>query len=99
MRLSHSLSLVSLLILIFRLSPSHQKDNKAGKKKDVRDYTDADFERLYDQWEEDEEELPEDEKPDHLKVRNNVIRPTPRPVRKPPFLVYVCVRACVCVRA
>lgn len=36
-------------------------------KKDVRDYNDADLERLYEQWEEDEEELPEDEKPEHLR--------------------------------
>jgi len=63
---SSAITLVAALIC-FLLSPSLQIDNKAGKKKDIRDYTDADFEKLYDQWEEDEEELPEDEKPDHLK--------------------------------
>lgn len=28
---------------------------------DIRDFSDADMERLFDQWEEDEEPLPEDE--------------------------------------
>ncbi|XP_060586474.1 LDLR chaperone boca-like [Ruditapes philippinarum] len=35
------------------------------KKKDIRDYSEADLERLYDQWEDaDEDELPEDELPE-----------------------------------
>jgi len=35
------------------------------KKKDVRDYTDADLERLFEQWEDaDEDELEEDELPE-----------------------------------
>ena len=58
---------VFVLILIANLPSSLQK-GKEEKKKDIRDYSDADFERLYEQWEEDEEELPEDEKPEHLKV-------------------------------
>ncbi|XP_066282600.1 LDLR chaperone boca-like [Branchiostoma lanceolatum] len=36
-------------------------------KKDLRDYTDADMERLFEQWEEDEEPLEEDELPEHLR--------------------------------
>lgn len=36
-------------------------------KKDIRDFSDADMERLFDQWEEDEEPLPEDELPEHLR--------------------------------
>lgn len=36
-------------------------------KKDVRDYSDADLERLLDQWEEDEEPLEDDELPEHLR--------------------------------
>jgi len=36
-------------------------------KKDVRDFNDVDVERLLDQWEEDEEELPNDELPEHLR--------------------------------
>uniref|UniRef100_A0A8R1HRC0 LDLR chaperone MESD n=1 Tax=Caenorhabditis japonica TaxID=281687 RepID=A0A8R1HRC0_CAEJA len=36
------------------------------RKKDLTSYTDADLERLYDEWEEnDDEELEEDEKPEH----------------------------------
>ncbi|CAG0881831.1 unnamed protein product [Darwinula stevensoni] len=36
-------------------------------KKDIRDFSDADLERLYDQWEEDEEPLEEDELPEHMR--------------------------------
>lgn len=37
-------------------------------KKDIRDYSDADLERLYEQWEEhDDEPLPEDELPESLR--------------------------------
>ncbi|XP_064471668.1 LDLR chaperone boca-like [Ornithodoros turicata] len=46
-------------------------DKPAWAKKDVRDYNDADLERLYDQWEEDEEPLEPDELPEHL-------RPSPK---------------------
>ena len=34
-------------------------------KKDIRDYSDADLERLYEQWEEDEDPLEADELPEH----------------------------------
>uniref|UniRef100_A0A915EJQ4 Uncharacterized protein n=1 Tax=Ditylenchus dipsaci TaxID=166011 RepID=A0A915EJQ4_9BILA len=35
--------------------------------------TDADLEKLYEEWEaNDDEELPDDEKPDHLKPRPNI---------------------------
>jgi hypothetical protein len=37
---------------------------KPTKKKDIRDYNDADVERIYDQWEEDEEPLEDDELPE-----------------------------------
>ncbi|CAG4982945.1 unnamed protein product [Parnassius apollo] len=45
------------------------KDNEkpSWAKKDIRDFSDADMERLFDQWEEDEEPLPEDELPEHLR--------------------------------
>lgn len=36
-------------------------------KKDVRDFSDVDLERLYDQWEEDDEPLEPDELPEHLR--------------------------------
>uniref|UniRef100_A0AC34QZP8 Uncharacterized protein n=1 Tax=Panagrolaimus sp. JU765 TaxID=591449 RepID=A0AC34QZP8_9BILA len=39
-------------------------DNKPKKKKDIRDFTDEDLDRLYEEWEEnDEDVLEEDEKP------------------------------------
>ena len=45
-----------------------KKANDEGKpdwaKKNIQDYTDADLERLLDQWEEDEEPIPADELPD-----------------------------------
>lgn len=43
-------------------------DKPEWAKKDIRDYSDADLERLYDQWEEDDEDpLPPDELPEHLR--------------------------------
>ncbi|XP_034945267.1 LDLR chaperone boca [Chelonus insularis] len=42
-------------------------DTKIKSKKDVRDMTDADMERLLDQWEENEEPLEPDELPEHLR--------------------------------
>lgn len=42
-------------------------EKPAWAKKDIRDYTDADLERLLDQWEEDEEPLEPDELPEHLR--------------------------------
>lgn len=49
------------------ISAKKSSEKPEWAKKDVRDYNDADLERLYEQWEEDEEELPEDEKPEHLR--------------------------------
>lgn len=60
----HPLLVVCFVLL--QICVSHQKE-KVAPKKNIRDYSDADFERLYEQWEEDEEELPEDEKPEHLR--------------------------------
>ncbi|CAG0919429.1 unnamed protein product [Notodromas monacha] len=48
------------------------EDKPTWAKKDVRDYTDADLERLFDQWEEDEEPLEPDELPEHLRPRPNI---------------------------
>ncbi|KRT78565.1 hypothetical protein AMK59_6688 [Oryctes borbonicus] len=45
-----------------------EKEKPEWAKKDIRDFTDADMERLYDQWEEDEEPLEEDELPEHLRT-------------------------------
>lgn len=45
----------------------NENDKPAWAKKDIRDYNDADLERLLDQWEEDEEPLEDDELPEHLR--------------------------------
>ena len=41
---------VVYLILLF-ITIIESGENEKWKKKDIRDYTDADLERLYDQWE------------------------------------------------
>ena len=58
---------IFLLTLVFFVS--NGKKSKEGEKpdwakKDIRDYSDADLERLLDQWEEDEEPIPPDELPE-----------------------------------
>ncbi|KAH9418337.1 Chaperone for wingless signaling and trafficking of LDL receptor [Dermatophagoides pteronyssinus] len=58
----------NIILLIFLISLSFINCNeKNWKQKDIRDYNDADLERLFDQWEENEEPLPEDELPEHLR--------------------------------
>ncbi|KAK3928532.1 LDLR chaperone boca [Frankliniella fusca] len=54
-----------ILIVIGKKSDPEKKPEWA--KKDIRDYSDADMERLLDQWEEDEDPLPPDELPEHLR--------------------------------
>ncbi|VVC89316.1 LDLR chaperone boca [Leptidea sinapis] len=63
-----------MLIIFLCISVIHTKkytgeEKPDWAKKDIRDFSDADMQRLYDQWEEDEEELPEDELPEHLRKR------------------------------
>uniref|UniRef100_A0AC35GBV7 Mesoderm development candidate 2 n=1 Tax=Panagrolaimus sp. PS1159 TaxID=55785 RepID=A0AC35GBV7_9BILA len=46
---------------------------KEKEKKDIRDFTDADIDRLYDEWEEnDEDELEEDEKPGYMPKKSQI---------------------------
>ncbi|CAB3221899.1 unnamed protein product [Arctia plantaginis] len=60
--------LLCLIYFAISLGKKHSDEEKpAWAKKDIRDYSDADLERLFDQWEEDEEPLPEDELPEHLR--------------------------------
>ncbi|XP_035220179.1 LDLR chaperone boca-like isoform X2 [Stegodyphus dumicola] len=65
---------VLYLIVIIHLSQSKKsgKEKPAWAKKDIRDYTDADLERLYDQWEEDDEPLEPDELPEHLRPKPKI---------------------------
>lgn len=69
MRNSVVLGVFCLILIIgftwTKKSPEGQKPKWA--EKDIRDYNDADLERLLDQWEEDEEPLEPDELPEHLR--------------------------------
>ncbi|EDW46781.1 LDLR chaperone boca [Drosophila sechellia] len=62
-----------LVLLLLALAPLvlakkfKEEDKPAWAKKDIRDYSEADLERLLDQWEEDEEPLEDDELPEHLR--------------------------------
>ncbi|GAU93977.1 hypothetical protein RvY_05827 [Ramazzottius varieornatus] len=60
-----------LTILIFRDVYANDTDKPSSaspkKKKSLLDYNDADMERIYDEWEKDEEPLAEDELPEHLR--------------------------------
>jgi hypothetical protein len=65
-----SLIITSIIILLMiLLIESKKSDDKKPEwaKKDIRDYNDADIERLYDQWEEGDEPLEEDELPEHMR--------------------------------
>ncbi|KAJ1527401.1 hypothetical protein ONE63_007383 [Megalurothrips usitatus] len=64
------LVLIYLVAFIFVFSWGKKADPEKKPewaKKDIRDYSDADMERLLDQWEEDEDPLPPDELPEHLR--------------------------------
>jgi len=54
--------LLTLVIVAGKKSSDGEKPDWA--KKDIKDYTDADLERLLDQWDEDEEPIPVDELPE-----------------------------------
>lgn len=56
-----------LLLLVSASVVLADKVKPDWAKKDIRDYSDADLERLYEQWEEDDEPLPEDEQPEHMR--------------------------------
>ncbi|XP_046451904.1 LDLR chaperone boca-like isoform X1 [Daphnia pulex] len=55
------------LLLVNGGKKSKDGEKPAWAKKDIRDYSEADLERLLDQWDEDEEPLPNDELPEHLR--------------------------------
>jgi len=67
-----SLLFVCIFSTVFcKKAPQGEKPEWA--KKDIRDFSDADLERLLDQWEEDEEPIPPDELPE-----GHPERPTPQ---------------------
>merc|ERR1712183_567381 len=53
---------LSFSLVLTKKAPDGEKPDWA--EKDIRDYSDADLERLLDQWDEDEEPTPPDELPD-----------------------------------
>lgn len=59
--------IVTVHLVVVLCKKEYKGEKPAWAKKDVRDYTDADLERLFDQWEEDEEPLEPDELPEHLR--------------------------------
>ncbi|KAM7342047.1 LDLR chaperone boca [Cochliomyia hominivorax] len=63
-------SIYLFLIVVISITTAKKYDEKSKPdwaKKDIRDFTDADMERLLDQWEEDEDPLEPDELPEHLR--------------------------------
>nr|CAD7441319.1 unnamed protein product [Timema bartmani] len=66
---------INLCLLVPSITYSKKikgEDKPSWAKKDIRDYNDADLERLLDQWEEDEEPLEEDELPEHLRPQPKI---------------------------
>ena len=45
------INLISLFVIFYVQSEKAEDANVKWKAKDIRDYTDADVERLYEQWE------------------------------------------------
>lgn len=67
MKLAFVFILSSTLVISLSFASVSSEDKPDWARKDIRDYSDADMERLLEQWEEGEEELPPEERPDHLK--------------------------------
>ncbi|GAB6032054.1 mesoderm development candidate 2 [Chamberlinius hualienensis] len=61
------LLVISLIFANISCKKFKDEEKPVWAKKDIRDYSEADLERLLDQWEEDEEPLPEDELPEYLR--------------------------------
>jgi len=64
MKLCMCLSWSVAILFALSVRPAEPKKHPDLAKKDIRDYSDADMERLLDQWEEDEEPIPPDELPE-----------------------------------
>lgn len=58
---------LAALLLVSTAKKSKEGAKPDWAKKDVRDFNDADLERLYEQWEEDEEPLEPDELPEYMR--------------------------------
>ncbi|KAK9504085.1 hypothetical protein O3M35_010507 [Rhynocoris fuscipes] len=66
------LSFFLILFFTYTCNAKRSKDKPDWAKKDITDFTDADMERLLDQWEEDEEPLEPDELPEHLRPQPQI---------------------------
>ncbi|KAI6190391.1 hypothetical protein M3Y97_00112600 [Aphelenchoides bicaudatus] len=65
--------LIKSAILCLLFTAIFASNESSKKKKDPRDFTDADIDRLFDEWEEnDDEKIPDDEKPDYEKPKPDV---------------------------
>ncbi|KAI4489580.1 hypothetical protein M0802_011017 [Mischocyttarus mexicanus] len=62
---------ILLILTVSSANDSNKNKKKSWRDKDIRDMNEADLEHLLDQWEENEEPLPPDELPEHL-------RPSPK---------------------
>uniref|UniRef100_G3MNK6 Mesoderm development candidate 2 n=2 Tax=Amblyomma TaxID=6942 RepID=G3MNK6_AMBMU len=58
---------LAVLLVISSAKKSKEGEKPAWTKKDPRDYNDADLERLYEQWEEDDDPLEPDELPEYMR--------------------------------
>lgn len=70
MKLLIGLLLIVPIVIVVCCDEAKEKPDWA--KKDIRDYNDADMERLFDQWEEDDEPLPDDELPLHKRKSSGI---------------------------
>lgn len=64
--------LVTNFINIYSAKKFDEDSKPEWAKKDIRDFSDVDMERLLDQWEEDEEPLEPDELPEHLRPQPQI---------------------------
>jgi len=73
MKWTKILGLIFLIsVTIFGVNSKKPKEKPEWAKKSILDFTDADMARLEEQWEEDDEPLPDDELPD-----GHPLKPTP----------------------
>lgn len=61
-----SVAKISLVLLLLAVTVSGEKE-RIKINKDISDFNDVDMERLYEQWEQDDEPLEPDELPEHLR--------------------------------
>ncbi|XP_055836553.1 LDLR chaperone boca [Episyrphus balteatus] len=70
----HKIIIILLLITVPAILAKKSDENSKPEwaKKDIRDFNDADMERLLEQWEEDDDPLEPDELPEHLRPQPKI---------------------------